>query len=338
MPTPPDPLPPPEPFVAPTAMVVPAARPHIPNYCVKTGELPADGSAAGTAGTTVPYSVMWNARENCYGESAGEKTPTTVTAKVRVNWSQSTTFTVFARGYAFWSGGKIRRRLPMKCPWDYELYLSQLDFSKLGADAGVDAASAGWPSAEWIEYTSTFAVRPYDLKSDALTDTAGSELCRYVTRSRKYNYKERRINPGQLLFADGQPSMVPSFVPFVGSEVEYLWHMVPANAINFAAISAAMGKVNNAVFDTSSFFGERPIGGPFAAETLLFVGFSNKWNTYPMSNGKQAFDIPFLFRENPAGWNVFPKPDGTLSAVTLRGTAQKVYQLTNFMSLFTARA
>ena len=324
--------------MAPTALVVPPTRPHIPNYCLRTGYLPTDTSAAGTAGTAIPYSVMWNARENCYGESATEKTPTTITAKVRVNWSESTYFTQFARGYAFYASGKIRRRLPLKCPWDRDLYCSQIDFSKLGADAGFDAAAANWPSAEWVEYTCTFAVRPYDLKTDAATDTLGSELGRYVTRKRRYNYKERRINPGQLLFADGTPSMVPSFVPFVGSEVEYLWHMVPANCVDFAAISAAMGKVNNAAFDTAGYFGTRPVGGPFAAETLLFVGFSSQWNTYPMSNGEQAFDIPFLFRENPLGWNLFPKPDGTLSAVTLRGTANKPHAQTNFMDLFKSRA
>ncbi len=64
--------------------------PYLPDYLAPTGYLP-------TTGGSIPYAVMWNAKENYYGESAGEKTPTTITVKIRVNWEDSTLFTEFAR-------------------------------------------------------------------------------------------------------------------------------------------------------------------------------------------------------------------------------------------------
>lgn len=78
--------------------------PFLPDEMTPTGYLP-------TPGGSIPYAVMWNAKESYYGESAGEKTPTTITVKIRVNWEDSTLFTEFARGYACYSGAGVRKRL-----------------------------------------------------------------------------------------------------------------------------------------------------------------------------------------------------------------------------------
>jgi hypothetical protein len=308
---------------------------HIPDKVVPTGYLP-------TRTGSVPYAVSWNPAQNPYGESGSEKTPTTITAKIQCNWNESSLFADFAKGFARvgTTPGFLNRVLPLKCPWDDELYCRDVSFSRLGGDLGPDPTLGNWPRCEWIEYACTFAVRDYDVRSDDLAVSAGSELCRYVTRRRKYVYQERRINAYTLKFEGTSESIsVPAFVPFNGGELTYTWHMVPAAAVDFAKIDATLGLVNSDTFDPATYFGKRNIGGPFAPETLLFKGFAGEWPTYPMASGEIAYDIPFVFKVNPLGFNKFPQPStGTfLTGVYRNNTSVKLYQAASFADLFKAR-
>lgn len=296
--------------------------------------LPVGGSS------TIPYYIAWNAARNTYGETSSEKGNTQISCHIMVNWDDSELFSVYARGFAEYTGSVgsrvLRRNLPLKCPWGTDLYLENLQAVEIGKDRGPDSID-GWPTAEWVKYNCTFSHRPYELQTDTYIDSGPyAELARYVTRKRRWNYKERRINAYALEFvSDSSKVPVPSFVPFTASDIVYTWHMIPNNAVDYAGLDAAVGKVNVESFDVASEYLDRGIGGPFAAGTLLFAGYAGEWNSYVMPNGKMANDISFLFKHNPNGWNKFLKADGvTYDTVRIVGTSNSLYQTTAFYNLF----
>lgn len=295
--------------------------------------LPVGGSS------TIPYYIAWNAARNTYGETSSEKGNTQISCHIMVNWEDSELFSVYARGFAEYTGSVgsrvLRRNLPLKCPWGHELYLENLQAVEIGKDLGPDSID-GWPTAEWVKYNCTFSHRPYELKSDTYIDDGSfTELARYVARKRKWNYKERRINAYAIQFSDNTPVPVPSFVPIALSDIVYTWNMIPSAAVDYAGLDAALGKVNVESFDAEAEYLERGIGGPFAAGTLLFAGYAGEWNMHVMSNGEVAYDIPFLFKHNPNGWNKQLKSDGvTYDTVHIAGTSNPLYQTTAFYNLF----
>lgn len=173
------------------------------------------------------------------------------------------------------------------------------------ADGGV----VGTDSARiQVVYRSVDYIIKTDGEVAGTTIANGRELLRYVSRYSNFRTEVQKMpghsykfSPSNIQITDSLPRLIPT------AEYTYVLHDWPQ--VPTAAISGAIGKVNNGTFDNAT----------FAAETMLFHSYSYKvqYNSY----GTLAYEISYKFLYRPSGWNKFwSKENGIeLTIVTTNG-------------------
>ena len=261
-----------------------------------------------------------------------------ITALLKVNWADAADFRAEVLGYTEYddNGGdpRLRRTLPLLCPYTSNKYAVSMDLVGYGSDAtDVDNAwqtlnedgdgpenGVIWPAFEadpdfdnWMKsgfclYRTVFARLPFpilltDDEVDLLTD---GERSRYVLKTDTLNVRElRRPDFGfeTIPEAGGETAVripIVGFVPDYEREIVYTWFQIPWQNVPRTTIKDAALKVNDATFDGRE------------AETLLFVGAKDIEQPYEGADGSLYCDVKYVFRWKPNGWNKALKSDLTL--------------------------
>lgn len=211
-----------------------------------------------------------------------------------------------------------------------------------------------------IEYLLHYAALPYDVLTDEeiWEPTYGiySEVRRNVERSFTFAAENLQIPGASFRFTTAPKDYIfsPPAKVFPTIEVTYTWYRVPR--IPTANINSCIGKINDALFDISSYAKARGVpfivGGAigYPPGTLLFLGGEAKTRLlgFISQQGSRAteWDIvyKFLYRNNGSdgaggffGWNHLFRPSaGTFQLVTNSGDAagNRLYRTEDFNILF----
>ncbi len=305
----------------------------------------------------IPYRVLPNSYTESYTFNNGSMQQITAVCR----WSDANDFIDFCEGYTVWDQAdtsRFHRVLPLVSPFQSTMYCESCELDRYAVHQGDirTAESAGhWPSADVATYRLTFRPRLYDMLTDAQIDASSwatspaacKELGRYVQRILTPRVEELKL--GAYTLESENPSSPgtwgvipdPGFVPFVRTDVVYIWYQVPFHAVPIAAIGNCGAKVNSTAFDLLL-----PVGGTntsrWAAETLLFKGLAQELQPYPGPNGELLCDVYYSFSYQPNGWNKFPPPSGSGAwwPVRRRGVTPTapLYPGADFRDLFKPRA
>lgn len=280
-----------------------------------------------------------------------------------VPWSEANDFIDFSLGYTTWvraDTSRFHRVLPLVSPFQSTMYCEACELDRYAVwqdDIRTSETAGYWPTADLATYTLTFRPRLYDMLSDADVDdsawasTAGAckELGRYVQRILTPRVEELKLG-GYTLEADnpaspgtwGRTIQEPGFVPFVRTDVVYIWYQVPYDAVPLAAIAACGGAVNASAFDLKPTVAGTGYTSRWPTETLLFKGLAQELQPYPGPTGELLTDVYYSFSYQPNGWNKFPPPSGSGDwwPVRRKGVSPTayLYDTADFTALFKPRA
>lgn len=307
----------------------------------------------------IPFRILANSYREMYTFNNGSYQQFAAVT----SWENANDFIDFTEGYTTWVRSeptRFHRVLPYRSLFQSTMYCEACELDRYAVGQGDIRTSAtvqGYPEADWAAYNLTFRPRLYDMLTDAeidasvwaSTSTAAKELGRYVQRILTPRVEELKIG-GYTLEADDPASpgtwtgLVPDsgFVPFVRTDVVYIWYQVPYDAVPLDAINACGAKVNTGVFDLKPTLAGTSLTDRWAAGTLLFKGLAQELSPYPGPNGELLTDVYYSFSHQSNGWNKFPPPDpaGAWWPVRRKGVAGSpgLYATTAaFPSLFKAR-
>lgn len=281
---------------------------------------------------------------------------------ILVDWQESNDFVNFTLGYTEWDRAdptRLHRVPPMQSPFQSTMYAEHTASGpytvRQGQGIRVKQAVNYWPDADDIEHTITFRPRLYDMLSDADVDGSDypwaahecKELGRYVQRIPTPRYEELKLGNYELDVVNpvgGAISPIPDvgFVPFVSTDLTYIWYGIPEDAVPLDAIDECSGKINDAAFDKKRNVADTAWVDRHPAQTLLFKGSSQELSPHSGPDGERLVDVYYAFSRQIKGWNKFPPPDPTSSTwwtVQRRRTTPPapLYATADFRTLFKPR-
>lgn len=274
----------------------------------------------------IPYRVLPNSYTESYTLNNGSMQQITAVCR----WSDANDFIDFCEGYTVWDRtepSRFHRVLPAASPFQSTMYCEAcelVEYAAYQSDIRTAESAGHWPSADVATYRLTFRPRLYDMLTDAEVDSTDypwyahgcKELGRYVERIITPRVEELKIGQYQLEAqnpADSSWRLIPDYghVPFVVTDVVYIWHQVPYDAVPLDAVANCGGKVNSSAFDKKRNVADTGWVDRWAAETLLFKGLAQEIKPYPGPNGELLCDVYYAFTYQEKTWNKFPPPDPT---------------------------
>lgn len=307
----------------------------------------------------IPFRILATSYRETYTFNNGSMQQFTAV----VDWDDANDFIDFTEGYTEWDRAdatRFHRVLPYQSQFQSTMFCEACELDRYAVSQGDIRTSAtvqGYPAADLATYQLTFRPRLYDMLTDAeidasawaTTSTAAKELGRYVQRILTPRVEELKLGGYQLEADDpaapgtwGRNIPDVGFVPFVRTDVVYIWYQVPYDAVPLDAINDCGAKVNTGVFDLKPTLAGTAFTDRWAAGTLLFKGLAQELSPYPGPNGELLCDVYYSFSHQPNGWNKFPPPDpaGAWWPVRRKGVAGSpgLYGTTaSFPSLFKPR-
>lgn len=279
-----------------------------------------------------------------------------------VPWEDANDFIDFSLGYTTWvrsDASRFHRVLPLQSAYQSTMYCEACELMRYASyqdDIRTSETAGYWPSTDAAVYNLTFRPRLYDMLTDAQVDSADypwaaagcKELGRYVQRILTPRVEELKIGQFRLEAENpaspGSWTVIPEvgFVPFVRTDVVYIWYQVPYDAVPLDAIDNCGAKVNSAAFDKKLTVTGTGYTDRWATGTLLFKGLAQELSPVPGPNGELLCDVYYSFSHQPNGWNKFPPPDPTSAdwwTVRRRGVSPDapLYAGADFRTLFKPR-
>ena len=301
---------------------------HIEDYSFARAGDPQGQLATDDPDHPVKYWPIWTN----FGERYTRGASGTTSAEVLLDWGDVTKFLKHAIGWVEYvpaSGGtpaRLRRRLPMLCPFSPGEYCGDIEIVSYGGGKRADAAAQNWVMCDWATYKLGFSTLPYEIKTDAQISAAGGdESLRYVSVKRRTDSRERQISAQGFETVDGGVKLnVPAFLPDLQVIYTFVWHEVPSAALN---LDLPYLNVNATDWSVAGF--------TFPAKTALFKGIPEEIVEYRGPDGvTMLVDVKYEIAWRAEGWNKVKKNDGTSVEIWSIGTHKPPYVSGDLTKLF----